>query len=64
MNLPFDPANSTAGNIPLESRITSSKELMHPYVHTSAIYNSQVLETAYVSIIDEWIKKTGTFGTQ
>ena len=29
---------------------------MYPFVHSSAFYNSQDLETASV---DEWIKKTG-----
>ena len=30
---------------------------MHPNVHSSIIYNSQVLETVYVPIVDAWIKK-------
>ena len=34
----FCPGNSTAGNV------TYSKDLLHPYVHSSVIYNSQVLE--------------------
>ena len=34
----------------------NSKELMHPYVHSSAIYNNQVLETTYVSI-SRWADK-------
>ena len=29
---------------------------MHPYVHSSAIYNSQVLETVYVPI-SKWVYK-------
>ena len=32
---------------------------MYPYVHSSIIYNSQDLETAYVLTVDEWIKKMG-----
>ena len=43
MELPFDH-NSTAGIIPEESWNTSSKEHMHPSVHSSTIYNNQVLE--------------------
>ena len=42
----FWPENSTAESIPLEFWNTNSKEPMHPYVHSSIIYNSQVLETA------------------
>ena len=30
---------------------------MHPYVHSSVIYNSQDLEAAQVPISNEWIKK-------
>ena len=40
----FWPSNSTAGIIPQESWNTNSKESMHPNVHNSTIYNSQVLE--------------------
>ena len=39
------PRNSTAGIIPKEPGNTNSKEPMHPNVHSSTIYNSQVLET-------------------
>ena len=38
------PSNSTAGIIPEESWNTSPKEPVHPNVHSSTIYNSQVLE--------------------
>ena len=40
----FSPSNTTAGIIPLESWNTNSKEPMHPNVHSSIIYNSQVLK--------------------
>jgi len=30
---------------------------MHPGVYSSIIYNSQIMEAAQVSMIDEWIKK-------
>ena len=40
----FRPGNPTAGIIPQESWNTNSKESMHPNVHNSTIYNSQVLE--------------------
>ena len=46
MELPFDSAESTSGNIPQGSQNTNSKEYMHPYVHSSVIYNSQGLGTA------------------
>ena len=42
----FWPSDSTVGNIPEESWNTNSKEFMHPYVHSSAIYNIQDLESA------------------
>ena len=34
-----------------------SKRYMYPYVHCSTIHNIQGMETTYVSIADEWIKK-------
>ena len=40
----FWPTNSTAGIIPQEHWLTNPKEPMHPNVHSSTIYNSQVLE--------------------
>ena len=40
----FWPSDSTAGIIPLEPWNANSKEHMHPNVHSSTIYNSQVLE--------------------
>ena len=30
---------------------------MHPNAYSSIIYNSQVMETAQISMTDEWIKK-------
>ena len=42
----FLPGNSTAGIIPKESWNTNLKEPMHPNVHSSTIYNSQVLEAS------------------
>ena len=42
----FWPSNSTAGTIPSESWNTNSKEFMHPYGHSSTIYNILVLEAA------------------
>ena len=39
----FWPSNSTDGITPLEVWNTNSKEPMHPYVHSSTIYNSQEL---------------------
>ena len=48
MELPFDPAIPLLGNT--KSQNTNSKELMHQYVQSSAIYNSQVLEIGQVLI--------------
>ena len=42
----FSPSNTPAGIIPLESWNTNSKEPMHPNVHSSIIYNSQVLKAS------------------
>ena len=42
----FWSSNSTARIIPQECWNTNSKEPMHPNVHSSTIYNSQVLEAA------------------
>ena len=39
-------SDATAGIITQESWNTNSKEPAHPYVHSSVIYNSQVLKTA------------------
>ena len=40
----FSPSNSADGIIPQEPWNTNSKEPTHPNVHSSTIYNSQVLE--------------------
>ena len=40
----FWPSNSAAGIIPKEPWNTNPKEPVHPNVHSSTIYNSQVLE--------------------
>ena len=52
----FRFSDTMAGTIPWEFWITNSKEPMHPNVHSSIIYNSQVLETECPSV-NEWIKK-------
>ena len=38
------PSNSAAGIMPSEPWNTNAKEPMHPNVHSSTIYNSQVVE--------------------
>ena len=48
MELPFVPVIPLLGIYP--KNLETPKELMHPSVHSSAIYNSQVLETAQVPI--------------
>ena len=44
MDLSFDPVIPLLG-LYLKNPETDTKERMHPYVHNSTIYNSQVLET-------------------
>ena len=44
MELTFNPAIPLLGLYPKNPEITNSKEPMHPNVHSSTIYNSQVLE--------------------
>ena len=48
----------TSGNISQESWNITLKEYMHPYLHSSIIYNSQDLETAQVPI-SRWVDKKG-----
>ena len=35
----------------------NSKRYMHPNVHCSTIYNSQVMEATKCPLTDEWLKK-------
>ena len=50
-------SNCSTGYLPQKYKNTNSKGYTHPYVYCSIIYNSQIMEAARVSIIDEWIKK-------
>ena len=43
-------SNHTTGYLPKEYKNTNSKGYMHLYVYSSIIYNSQIMETAQVSI--------------
>ena len=43
-------SNSTPGYISEENENTNLKGYMHPSAHSSIIYNSQDMETTYVSI--------------
>ena len=43
IKLPYDPAVSFLGIYP--EKTLNSKRAMHPSVHSSTIYNSQVMET-------------------
>ena len=45
---------SSNGHLPKENENTNSKIYMHSYVYCSIIYNSQDMEAAQVSSIDEW----------
>ena len=42
--------NHTTGYLPKKYKNTHSKVCMHPYVYSSIIYNSQIMEVAQVSI--------------
>ena len=48
-------SNPTTGHIPRENH--NSKRHMHPNVHCSTIYNSQVMEEPKCPSTEEWIKK-------
>ena len=47
-------SNPTPGHISRQN--CNSKRYMHPYVHSSTIYNSQDMETTYMPI-DRWMDK-------
>ena len=53
----FWPRIPTSGNISKGTQNTNLKELKHPYVHCSIIYNCQDTEAAKCPSIDEWIKQ-------
>ena len=44
------PSNSTSGDMSQETQNTNLKEYMHPYVHSSAICNSQAVEATQLPI--------------
>ena len=50
MDLPFDSAIPTPGNISEQTQNTNLKEPMYPCVYGSVIYNHQDMEAAQVSI--------------
>ena len=57
-------SNCTTRYLPKEYKNTNSKGYMHPYVYSSIIYNSQIMEAAQVSI-DWWMdKEDGDIYTQ
>ena len=47
-----------SGHLPRSKRDSNWKRYMYPNVHCSTIFNSQDMETTYVSI-NRWIKKKG-----
>ena len=47
------PSNPTSE----EMENTNLKRYMHPYAHSSTIYNSQDRETTHCPMTDDWIKK-------
>ena len=54
MELPLDPAIPLLGLYPKNPETPNSKEPVHPNVHSSTIYNSQVPEAAYMPISKEF----------
>ena len=51
-------SNHTSRYLPPKYKNTNSKGYMHPYVYSSIIYKSQIMEEAQVCpSTDEWIKK-------
>ena len=57
MELPFDPAVPLLGLYPKNLETPIQKEPMHPNVHSSTIYNSQVRKQPKCPSVNEWIKK-------
>ena len=49
-------SNCSTGYLPREYRNTNSERYLHPYIHSSIIYNSQKMETIQMSI-NWWIGK-------
>ena len=50
-------SNCTTKCLPKECKNTNSKGYVYPDVYSNIIYNSQIVETAQVSLGDEWMKK-------
>ena len=55
IELPFNPAIALLGIYPKNTKY-KFKGYMNPYVYSSIIYNSQIMETAQVSI-NWWMDK-------
>ena len=55
IGLPYDPVISHLGIYSKEIKNTNLKRYIHPQVHCGISYNSQDIETIYVST-DRWIK--------
>ena len=51
------PSNCTTRHLSKGYRCADSKGHIHPHVYSSTINNSQSMERAQMSIVDEWIKK-------
>ena len=56
MELPFDPAIPLLDIYPKNPKIPIQKTIYSPYVHSSIIYNSRDLETAYAPV-SRWVDK-------
>lgn len=54
IKLPCHSAIPTSGYISEGNKISISKRYLYKYVHCSITYNSQYLETIFVSITVEW----------
>ena len=57
MDLPVDPAIPLLGIYPKEAKTLISRNVKHPNVHCSIIYNCQDIEAAQCPSVDEWIKQ-------
>ena len=49
-------SNSTTGYLPKENENTNSRGYVHPYVYSSIIYYSQIMEVTQASM-HRWVNK-------
>ena len=51
------PSDSTSGGWSEETQNTNSKKYMHPFVHSSVVYNSQAMEATNLSVHQQKVDK-------